>query len=87
VDNIGDLVAEIRSESLRAAAPRTGPADPTPLSGFPDLLVRNGVCTLQETETSSGAARTLQERRSGHAYVLRGRRLLGRISSGDLPSS
>ena len=87
VDDVGDLLGEVVAEPLRESAATARAKNTTPLSGFPDLLVRSRLSTGPEEETPDEASRRLRESGSPFAYVLRGRRLLGRIALQDLPPS
>jgi mannitol/fructose-specific phosphotransferase system IIA component (Ntr-type) len=85
VDTIGDLLAEIPAAALRKTAGQPELKPTTPLSGFPDILIRTGLSTVQEDSSPQEAARHLHDSGINYAYVLRGRRLLGRITVPDLP--
>ncbi|MHC4605556.1 MAG: PTS sugar transporter subunit IIA [Planctomycetota bacterium] len=85
VDTTGDLLGEVHAGALRRVAEDPKTKGSTPLSGFPDLLVREPLSTIQENESPQEAARRIAGSGGSSAYVLRGRRLLGRIGAGDLP--
>ncbi len=80
VDPSGDLLGEVRAPALLAVAVDKGR---TPLSGFPDLLIRNRLTTLQEDVPRPEVSQRLASSGATYAYVLRGRRLLGRIVAQD----
>jgi mannitol/fructose-specific phosphotransferase system IIA component (Ntr-type)/predicted transcriptional regulator len=95
VDAEGNLVGELASSALLGLGAREkgGPPLPleealrayesTPLEGL-DVIATSGYCAVQEDELLVEMAAKLSTARARTAYVLRGRKLVGTVSTADV---
>lgn len=84
VDDNGDLVGEVRASSLISVSSDRRTKGTSPLSSFPDVIISNGLSTVAEGDTPEEARRQLAEVGAAYAYVLRNRKLIGRLAARDL---